>query len=284
MQQWQLNAFADEAADSLQGQIEAMRRNGITGLEIRGVNGKNVSDLTDEEAREIAARLSDAGMFVWSLGSRCGKTSITEDFAPALADWKRTLQIAHLLNARRIRMFSFYLPAQQDPALYRQAVLDRLYVFAQTAQEEGILACHENEKGIYGDIAARCLEIHQQVPQLRCVFDPANYVQCGQDTMEAWELLAPYVDYMHIKDALPDGFVVPAGQGAGHVPQLVARYCDQGGRAFTVEPHLTVFSGLRALEREGDKSAIAAFRYPSRDAAFDAASAALRAVLSGIKA
>ena len=49
---YQLAAFADEASASLEGQIAAMQENDIAMLEIRGVDGKNIADLTLEEAKE----------------------------------------------------------------------------------------------------------------------------------------------------------------------------------------------------------------------------------------
>lgn len=48
----------------------------------------------------------------------------------------------------------------------------------------------------------------------KAIFDFANFVQVGQDALEAYELLKPYISYVHIKDALfEDGSVVPAGMG-----------------------------------------------------------------------
>ena len=47
-----LNAFADEADAQLSGQIEACLENVVRGIEMRGVNGKSVVDLSDEEAEE----------------------------------------------------------------------------------------------------------------------------------------------------------------------------------------------------------------------------------------
>ena len=92
-------------------------------------------------------------------------------------------------------------------------------------------------------------------------------------------MLKGYIKYMHIKDALTDGNVVPAGKGAGHVPEIVREYLSMGGTHFTLEPHLTVFDGLAALEREGDESGVGGYSYPSADAAFDAAVNALKALL-----
>ena len=41
-----LCAFADEASPWIEGQIAALKRNGISLLEIRGVDEKNISEST----------------------------------------------------------------------------------------------------------------------------------------------------------------------------------------------------------------------------------------------
>lgn len=40
------SAFSDEAADSIDGQIAACKANGVTHMELRGVDGKNISEFT----------------------------------------------------------------------------------------------------------------------------------------------------------------------------------------------------------------------------------------------
>ena len=55
-----LCAFADEADPMLDGQIEALKANDISLLEIRGVDGKSIVDVTVEEAKEIKAKLARA--------------------------------------------------------------------------------------------------------------------------------------------------------------------------------------------------------------------------------
>ena len=97
----------------------------------------------------------------------------------------------------------------------------------------------------------RCEQIHRAVPELRAVFDPANFIQCGQETLAAWALLEPYVEYFHVKDAMPDGTVVPAGRGAGHLAELLR---DYRGETLTLEPHLYDFSGLSSLEQDGART------------------------------
>lgn len=271
---FQLAAFADEAGEALETQIAAMQRNGIQYLEIRGVDGQNVSELSAEQAREIRKKLESADLAVWSIGSPFGKIGIEDDFTPHLDAFRRGLEIAAILGAKHLRLFSFYVPAGRAEE-FREEVFARMGQFLSAAEGSGVLLCHENEKGIFGDLAPRCAELHRQFPALKAVFDPANFVQCGQDTKAAWELLAPYVEYLHIKDALRDGTVVPAGKGEGDLPFLLSQY---RGEVVTLEPHLSVFSGLEALERKDEESKIS-FCYSSAGEAFDAAAAALRQFL-----
>ncbi len=275
-------AFADEASPRIDQQIQAMLRNHLQGLEIRNVDGESISAISAEKAREVRKKLDDAGLVTWSLGSPLGKIDIEkDDFSAHLDALKHTLDLAGILGAKNIRMFSFFLPAGKDPSLFRNEVMDRLHRMAEIAEGSGVALCHENEKGIYGDIASRCLEILTEVPELQGIFDPANFVQSGQDTLEAWEMLGSRIHYMHIKDALfKDSSVVPAGHGDGHVKEILDAYLARGGADLTVEPHLAVFDGLKGLERKGDRSIVGGtFMYASNDEAFDAACAALRKLL-----
>ena len=250
-----------------------MKENGINYLEIRGVDGVNISKIDCDKAREVRKKLDDAGLKVWSLGSPYGKQKITESFDEHLDLFKHGLELSHILGAEKIRMFSFFI-SDGEYDKYRDEVMERLQKFIDAAKGSGIALCHENEKGIYGDIASRCLEIHKNFPTLQGVFDPANYVQCGQDTIEAWEMLNPYIEYMHIKDALPDGLVVPPGKGVGNLKYLLENY---KGKVLSIEPHLTKFVGFDALEG-GEKTQLG-FSYPNNRAAFDAAVAALKELI-----
>lgn len=263
------SAFADESSSEFNAQIDALKRTGCQYLEIRGLPGGNFTTLTDAEAKDIRKALEDNGLQVWSLGSPIGKIAVDGDWEAHVEKYKRVLELADLLNTKRIRLFSFFMPKGEDPAAYKNVVIDRMGVFAELAKKAGVIACHENEKGIYGDVASRCLELLQAVPDLRAVFDPANFVQCGQETLSAWQMLKPYVDYLHIKDAKWNGQVVPAGYGDGNMAAIVKDYGLAGGKVMTLEPHLTSFVGLKDLEQEGDESIVGGISFESPEAAFD---------------
>jgi len=279
MEALNIYAFADEASGQIDGQIAAMQRNGLNGLEIRGVDGQNISDITVEKAREVRRKLDDAGLKVWSMGSPIGKIGIeSDDFAAHLDKLRHTLVLADVLGAKNLRMFSFYMPADKA-AQWKNKVFDQVGKMLRVAEGSGIAMCHENEKGIYGDNAERCFELLEAFPNMDGVFDPANFVQCGQDTVEAWKLLRDRIKYLHIKDALVDGRVVPAGKGAGYVRAILDDFRARGGCDVTIEPHLSVFAGLKDLERAGEETKIDPFTYESSDAAFDAACNALKALM-----
>ena len=273
-------AFADESGAMIDHQIESLKRNGLDGLEVRNVDGTNVADITLDKAREVRRKLDDAGLVTWSIGSPIGKVQIENlDFAAYLDKFRHVLDIAHIMGAGNIRMFSFHLPKGSDPADYKNQVIDYIGQFLTAAEGSGVDVCHENESGIFGDIPSRCLQLHQALPGLKGIFDPANYIQQRQDTWEGWQMLAPYIKYMHIKDATADGKIVPSGEGVGNIARILAEFTKNGGNAVTLEPHLTVFDGLAKLEEHGDMSKIRNFVYPSADDAFDAACNALKNLL-----
>ena len=252
-----LSGFSDEIAPELDLQLAAIREWGLSHIELRAADGVNVSDFSPEKGKEVKNKLAGAGVSVSSIGSPIGKIGIEEDFAPHLEKLKRTLEIQKELGAPYLRMFSFYIPQGRAPEDFREEVLDRVGRMAEEAAAWDSVLLHENEKGIYGDSAPRCKELLEAFygPHFKAVFDFANFVQVGQQTLPAYELLKPYVEYVHVKDAQWDtGAVVPAGQGDGHVKDILTDLIGGGWKGFlSLEPHLTDFAGLAALEQDPQK-------------------------------
>lgn len=276
---YKIAAFADEAGKDLDVQIAEMKKNGVSMLELRSVWGLNVTELSNEQAKQIRNELEANGLSVWSMGSPCGKDQISDPFGPQLDKLKRTVELAQICGANRIRMFSFF--GCEDAVATRDEVMERLTRFCEAAEGSGVKLCHENEKGIFGDIASRCNDILRSVPALGGVFDPANFLQCGQPTLEAWELLKDRIDYFHVKDVMADGTLVPAGYGEGHLPELVKDFLARGGEVMTLEPHLRVFDALASLENEGAKSQVAN-TYATAAEAFAASADGLKKILASL--
>ena len=272
-----LSAFADEASPVFSEQIDALREAGIDRIEIRGVDGTNISQLTDAQVKDVKVRLQDAGISLSAIGSPFGKIALKDDFKAHLENLKRTMDHAAELGASVIRMFSFFNSPEGYKA-NRNQVIDQIGMMLDAADAQGMILAHENEKGIYGDEPERCLELIKTFGgKLKCAFDPANFIQCGVKPAEAYALLKEHIFYFHIKDALlADGSVVPAGMGDGSIPEILK---DFGGSEtlLTIEPHLAVFEGLAGLQHEEVKHK---FVYDSNLSAFRAAVSAIKDVLS----
>lgn len=246
-----ISGFSDEIASDIITQFKVLNKLGISFFEPRGINGKNISSLSEEEVNGLKETMNEYGIKASSIGSPIGKIKLSDDFSEHFELFKQTVAIAKNLGTRYIRIFSFYHDGGEWTEEERAEVLRRLKAMIEYAKENDVVLLHENEKDIYGDIAERCEDLMKELycDNFKAVFDPANFVQCGTDTKLAYEELKQYVEYIHIKDALSEnGRVVPAGLGDGNLEFIVKDFIKNQGGFLSLEPHLGAFEGLADLE------------------------------------
>lgn len=240
---WTLSGFADEIDTDLERQCAVLDELGISFIEVRSAWGTNVLDLSDTQVEQARGVLAQHDIQVSSVGSPIGKVAIGDDFDEHLRRFDRAIEVAHRLGAPYIRIFSFFIPAGEDPAWHRDEVLRRMTALASRARDQDVTLLHENEKEIYGDIPDRCLDIVESVGSaaLRLAWDPANFVQCGvRPFTDGYRKLRPHLEYIQVKDArLADSAVVPAGQGDGELRETITALAADGFDGyFSMEPHL----------------------------------------------
>lgn len=247
-----ISGFSDEISSDIDVQFEVLSNLGIKYFEPRGVNGKNISTLNDEEVIALKNKMDEYGIKASSIGSPIGKIKLTDDFGVHFEVFKRVVGTAKMLDTKYIRMFSFYHNGGEWTAEERADVIAKLIKMIEYARENDVILLHENEKDIYGDTVERCVDLMSELycDSFKAVFDPANFVQCKQDTREAFDKLHKYIAYMHIKDAkFVDNSVVPAGFGDGNLEYVLRSLIGAGYNGFlSLEPHLGSFEGLAALE------------------------------------
>lgn len=250
MKNYILTGFADEIDPMMQKQYALLHKLGIEYIELRGVNGKNISELTEDEIKSLKLQLDRENIKISAIGSPAGKIKITNDFKEHFEMFEKLLSFAAILDTRYIRVFSFYMDG--DYETLKDEVFNRMSRFVDAAEKADVVLLHENEKGIYGDNLERCLQLVERFygDNFKCTFDFANFVQCGVDTLEAYKALKPYIEYIHIKDALYDGgHVVPPGMGDGRLKEILDNAFSDGYHGFlSLEPHLSHFHGLDKLE------------------------------------
>jgi sugar phosphate isomerase/epimerase len=254
-----LSAFADEISQNPLEQIEVLTLHGIRHIEFRAIYNTNILDLGPAQHEEFRALLRARGFGLSALGSPVGKIKITDPFEQHLERLTWALELAEFYQTPRIRIFSYYMPVGEDPAKHRDEVIRRMTEIAVRAADRGVTLMLENEKGIYGDTAARVLDILKAVdsPSLVHAFDPANYLEVGQPIDEAWTMLRPHVAHFHVKDySLKTGKNELAGEGDGQIPRLIADAVAHGYDGFCVlEPHLVIAEksfGFTGPDRFGD--------------------------------
>ena len=250
-----LSAFADEYSADFTEQLEGMRSFGIDFVEVRGVDGKNISVLTSPEVKEVKKKLDCYGIGVSAIGSPVGKVRLDGDLEAHLDMAKHVFETANELGAKYVRMFSFYAPEGKCILEYKERVFEELARLAALAKSHGVVLCHENEAKIYGDIPIRCREIYDAFGgEIKAVFDMGNYVLEGvKPYPEAYGLLKESIAYFHIKDALAAGAIVPPGKGEACITEILADHVKYSESDFfvSIEPHLQLFSGLNALVGRG---------------------------------
>ncbi len=248
-------------------------------MEMRGVNGKNVSTLTTAEVKKSKAVLADYGIKVSAIGSPLGKIKLDCDIQGHLETAKRVFDMANELGAKNIRAFSFYLPEGKTRGECRGQVFDELEKLVKLSKEYDVTLCRENEDLIYGESPEKCLEILEYFDgQMKAVLDMGNFVLDGYDPMNAYKMLLPYIEYFHIKDALYAGAIVPAGKGEAQIKEILDDYKANGKKDtfITLEPHLQTFSGLNALVGKTFENP---YKYEDQKAAFTDAVEKLKALL-----
>ena len=252
-----ISGFSDEISSDLNTQLKTVNKLGMHYISLRGIDDKNISKYSvDMIKNDVLPRLSKWDIGVSSIGSPIGKIYVDDEtaFQEQLAQLKTLCEISQLLNCRYIRIFSFYIPRNEDFDKYKDSVIEKLKQFAEIAEQYNVILLHENEKDNFGDIARRCKLIFDEVgsTHFKAIFDFANFVQCGENTQACYELLSDYIEYIHIKDAVyKDNVNVLCGTGDGQIESILTQIFKAGYKGFlTLEPHLVVFDSIKDLELE----------------------------------
>lgn len=241
------SGFADEVTPDFRGQLEFLRRAGIRYIELRFVDGVNVTQLDGEALQRARALLDEYRIGVSAIASPIGKVALDAPFEPHFELFLHTVGLARFFGTKLIRVFSFYPPEGVDIDTCRDEVTARLKRMADALEGSGVGMVHENESHIYGHSAEHCADIAATVasPHLSLAYDPANFVW-GDDITDNVErcfpVMEPYVTHIHIKDwklGSTDVGSLP-GEGDGQIERLVERLARIGYSGFvTLEPHMS---------------------------------------------
>lgn len=253
-----ISGFIDEIDIGFEKEVEVIKKLGMKYIELRSVNGTNISDLSIEKVNEIKKYLQNKNIKVSCIASPIGKISIDEidfenKFEEHLKKFKHVLNIAQILEVKYVRVFSFFLKREQKEK-YKDLILEKMKSFIKEISDLDIVLLHENEKGIFGDDIESCLNLIEAIEskKFKLIFDPANFVQVGVSPLKAYEKLKKFIEYVHLKDAkFLSHENVLIGTGDGEIVGLLKELKKDNFKGFlSLEPHLINFSVLQSLEKE----------------------------------
>ncbi|MGI6716438.1 MAG: sugar phosphate isomerase/epimerase family protein [Eubacteriales bacterium] len=277
------SAFADEIDSNFETQLISLNKLDIPLIELRGVNGKNFTTLTDDEVEDVKKLLNKYGIKVWALGSPIGK-AVTNCSKKAQLDLLyRVMEIGDKLDVKRIRMFSYYPEEGDSFEVFEEKAFDLISALLDEAEKRGFILCHENEKDIYGysPVLEKKMLDHFG-GRLKAVLDNGNFPFCGQSAKGAYGLLKDYIEYFHIKDCDSEGVIVPPGFGDACLEETLKEInADRQGKVvITMEPHLINFTGLSSLSKLDDIKHKFSFNSPYE--AFEYATSCVRRMIEGL--
>ncbi|MEO1858075.1 MAG: sugar phosphate isomerase/epimerase [Rubritalea sp.] len=254
------SGFTDEAAQDLAGQIKATQELGWEYISARGIDGKNIHDLDGRAFEAAVAMLEESGIRIAEFGSLIGSwsKSIKSDFSVTLGEVERAIPKMQRLGTQIVRVMS-YAQESWGSEQYLDERVKRLREIVARFTDAGLTVAHENCMNYGGFSSQHTLELVENVPGLKLIFDTGNPVfQRDRSTLEphpwqdAWQFyqdVKEHIVHVHVKDCLnpvKDGvepeYVFP-GEGQGCVRQIMADLKSSNYQGFiAIEPHVaTVF-------------------------------------------
>jgi sugar phosphate isomerase/epimerase len=256
-----LMGIGDEAANSIDGQIQATQELGWKYIEPRGVEvpgfaKANFHDIPDAAFDVAVRKFEAADIKPYCFGSTIMNWAKTVEtpYETTLAEVKRAIPRMQRVGAKFIRVMSF--KPGDDEFKIPTKVFERVREVTKMFLDAGLQPVHENCMNHGGMSWQHALELLDKCPGLKWVFDTANPIFNAdrskpkpwpkQDAWEFWEHVQQHVVHLHIKDATwnpakNDADYNWPGEGQGRVRDIlkdaIARGYDAG---LSLEPHMVV--------------------------------------------
>jgi len=154
----------------------------------------------------------DAGVIVHSVTAYTSFTSHSASKRRANVDeLNRYSDLAAELGARYVRTFAGEIPQGIQPHSQMIGwIADSLEAAAVYAQSVGVQIVLEPHDDFVRAVNVMPILAHLDAPTLKVIWDVGNTYAAGEDYREGYALLAPYIEYVHLKD----------GRGHGNTWQL----------------------------------------------------------------
>lgn len=269
-----LTGFADEAGADLATQIKATQELGWDYISARGIDGKNIHDLSDEAFDTAVGQLDDAGIKIAEFGSLIGTwaKSIETDFDITIAEVERAIPRMQRLGTQIVRVMSYAQePWGQDQ--HEQERFRRLREITQRFTDAGLTTAHENCMNWGGFSAEHTLRLIEEVPDMKLIFDTGNPTFQHdrsqpnadgtfpwQDSLAFYHAVKEQIIHVHVKDCINpvSADVEPVytypGEGQSYVKEIISELQKDNYAGFiAIEPHVATVFHAKAEDVDWDQ-------------------------------
>ena len=162
-----LSGIADEAGSAIETQVKAHRELGWSHIEIRNVQGTQLTLVDDPTFEHIYKTVTEAGLTVSCFASGIANwaTSITRDPEPVYDELRRAIPRMHRFGTKYIRIMSF--PNDKDNPVgepeWRAEAIKRVRTLVRMAEDGGVVLVHENCSGWGGTSAENNLNLIEEI-------------------------------------------------------------------------------------------------------------------------
>ncbi len=241
------SGISDEAGQAIEIQIKAHKELGWEYMELRNVDGENLTMMSDEKFEMVYRKVNEAGMKVSCFASCIANwaTKISGDFKKDYDELKRAIPRMKKFNTKYIRVMSW--PNDPDNPYseekWAEEVIRRMKELTKMAEDAGIIIVHENCSGWGGLSAENMVRLVKEInsPNFKLLYDTGNVLHYnkGVDPWIFYTKVKPYIEYVHIKDYNKEEKATFPGEGEAKIKEILADLKKSGYNGFiSIEPHI----------------------------------------------
>jgi sugar phosphate isomerase/epimerase len=259
-----LSVITDEIDDDLERALDACDDLGIDAIELRSVDGRNVTELPVDRLEAMHDVLRSRGFSVCAIASpflKCHRVPAAaatgdvhgaaartrEDQAAVLSE---AIRAARILGAPLIRAFSYW--REDDPRAIVDELARELGAASAVADAAGLTLAIENEHECNVGTRDELVAVLAAVPRrLGVIWDGGNEAKLSPDAGGSLDGIRGRIVHVHVKDVDRHGNWVRIGEGIVDHAALLNALEESGYSGYiSIETHYTKDGSRAEATRE----------------------------------
>lgn len=194
-----LAVYNDIFGDEVDTQIKALKENEINVVELKTINNKSISLLSEDEIINFAVKFLDAQIYILSLHSDIGIQDLSENYETELDNLAKLLKVAVRLDIKNIFIHT-YLKKECN----RSKIFERLSSFVELSRKYNVDLVFENEQNYYSDTLENILDLIRNIDGIKYAYNPSNFLLCHSNSYNTISALSSITSIYHLNDLIKD--------------------------------------------------------------------------------